>query len=571
MPVDGPTLTQRQLFDIESQILQGPAGSYLDTVASIKRDLASESPDVRARLFDLVAPQVEAAATTAMGDAFAIGRTSALAQLGEGHSSHAQATSLTSSTEPTRALGAITGIDAKLAASIEKARRLSASGADDATVFAPVFAGANNLKGAVTWATNSAGNDGVIEVANVAQVSLVWVAEFDACVECLAYSGRTCGAGDTFPEGLTYGAVTYADTSNLEAPPLHPNCRCTVEVLGDQSYADALRREADRSILRGFSLESESMGVRLDAAQRLLDNGVVAPKSVQKYAANAIKEGAFPTRGRPDSSRPPSGDPAGDSPTPTTRPPAPSLAPEYYSPASNPSVPLSETLKGATTPTEAAAMMAERHPDVEVLGFGAKGINLKQATDALGQVSKLLDKFPNLKLSAVEAFPIKKAGVFAQVRTPRIGISSSTQGSATYGVPRMEISLSKLRNPETQVAMAAHAHATGQFHDLGDHSSPMIYTVTHEFGHVLDANLQFGGRAIVNGAKRDELARLGIKGVSKEGSAWEKENISGYGRSSGGEHVAEAFANVETSGAEATPLSQLIYQRLLDAYEKITP
>ena len=76
------------------------------------------------------------------------------------------------------------------------------------------------------------------------------------------------------------------------------NCRCTVEPLNDQAFADALRRESDRSVLRGFSLASEPMSVRIAAAERLLAKGVVAPKSVKKYAADAVKRGEFTTRGR---------------------------------------------------------------------------------------------------------------------------------------------------------------------------------------------------------------------------------------------------------------------------------
>jgi hypothetical protein len=51
--------------------------------------------------------------------------------------------------------------------------------------------------------------------------------------------------------------------------------------------------------LRGFSLESESMKTRVDAADRLVKRGVEAPKSVVAFARRAVKAGEFPTRGRP--------------------------------------------------------------------------------------------------------------------------------------------------------------------------------------------------------------------------------------------------------------------------------
>ena len=77
------------------------------------------------------------------------------------------------------------------------------------------------------------------------------------------------------------------------------NCRCEVEPLRSQDYADALRREADRSVLRGFSLESESMKTRVEAAEDLLERDPDAPKSVIEFARDAVDEGRFPTRGRP--------------------------------------------------------------------------------------------------------------------------------------------------------------------------------------------------------------------------------------------------------------------------------
>jgi murein DD-endopeptidase MepM/ murein hydrolase activator NlpD len=62
-----------------------------------------------------------------------------------------------------------------------------------------------------------------------------------------------------------YGVVPKS--SAVVAAPLHPHCRCRLAVLVDQSYADALKREAQRSVLRGFALPSESNAVRVNAAR----------------------------------------------------------------------------------------------------------------------------------------------------------------------------------------------------------------------------------------------------------------------------------------------------------------
>ena len=127
----------------------------------------------------------------------------------------------------------------------------------------------------------------------------VWVAETNACVRCLKYSGRVAPVGGTFPGGLTYGRPRAATNGPLKHPPLHPHCRCTVEPLRSREYAASLRREADRSVARGFSLESESMGTRIDAAERLLKTDPNLPKTVVQYAERAVRRGEFTTRGRP--------------------------------------------------------------------------------------------------------------------------------------------------------------------------------------------------------------------------------------------------------------------------------
>jgi hypothetical protein len=179
------------------------------------------------------------------------------------------------------------------------AKKLLRGGADPTTFLSPLFGHANRIKASVSDSINRAGNEGSTAVADAADLPTVWVAETNACVVCLAYSGRTAKPGEAFPGGLSYGKRSkwYADA--IASPPRHPNCRCTVEPLVAQEYADALRREADRSVLRGFSLESESMATRVDAAKRLLAEGVDAPKTVIAFSKRAVTQGKFPTRGRP--------------------------------------------------------------------------------------------------------------------------------------------------------------------------------------------------------------------------------------------------------------------------------
>jgi hypothetical protein len=275
------------LARLEARVLgMGDLARWLATVDTLRKLLAMGDPDIANLVLVLSSPNIEAAVVAATLDAFQLGAGDALRiveaagyedVVNRGRPSLA-------AREPSRGL--------------EDARRLIAGGATIEAVLAPIFAHATSVRARISDAITRAGNEGATAIADRVGLPTVWVAETNACVTCLAYSGRTTKPGELFPAGKTYGKrSTVAEP--VSVPPAHPHCRCTVEPLNDPSYAAALRREADRSVLRGFSLPSESMAVRIDAAQRLLNRGVTAPKSVIAYARRQIKAGAFPTRGRP--------------------------------------------------------------------------------------------------------------------------------------------------------------------------------------------------------------------------------------------------------------------------------
>jgi hypothetical protein len=147
------------------------------------------------------------------------------------------------------------------------------------------------------WGVNRGLSSGVDEVVTATGMERLWIGERDACVHCAAYIGERATAGLAFPGGLTYGAKPLSEDP-VRNPPLHPNCRCRIRFWrpedGDD-LPDALKREALRSILRGWSLPSESERTRLLAADRALKHlGRDMPKSVQDYARRAIRTGKFP-------------------------------------------------------------------------------------------------------------------------------------------------------------------------------------------------------------------------------------------------------------------------------------
>jgi hypothetical protein len=178
---------------------------------------------------------------------------------------------------------------------------------------APAMQAANVVERAASTVTNTELNNGITEVANSLGAQRVWISERDACVVCLALSGHVVDVGQSFDLDATFGAkpMTYVPigVGGLTGPPRHPHCRCRCSPWLGQSdpgvidFPTALRREAERSVLRGFALPSESERIRTQAADRLLQligdgsspSGWQVPKSVRARARNAIDKGTFTT------------------------------------------------------------------------------------------------------------------------------------------------------------------------------------------------------------------------------------------------------------------------------------
>lgn len=158
----------------------------------------------------------------------------------------------------------------------------------------------------ITWVVGQAVNEGLTAGIRSIGARKLWVAERDACVNCAAYAGLTAEVGDDFPGGLSWDPQQRDRGEPLSAPPLHPHCRCRVVAWRDgwaepgvPTFPEALRREARRSVARGFSLPTESNAARIRAARELLRTGAGLPRSVEEYAALAVRAGRFTDRSVP--------------------------------------------------------------------------------------------------------------------------------------------------------------------------------------------------------------------------------------------------------------------------------
>jgi len=132
----------------------------------------------------------------------------------------------------------------------------------------------------------------------------VWVAERDACVNCLKYAGQVVKRGEDWVGGQSWDPNQVDKKAKGVRPPLHPHCRCRPVPWnpawakpGEVSLPDAVSREAQRSIARGFSLPSESNASRIRALKELLKGNPDLPKTVLERARRDLKRGEF-GRGR---------------------------------------------------------------------------------------------------------------------------------------------------------------------------------------------------------------------------------------------------------------------------------
>jgi hypothetical protein len=134
---------------------------------------------------------------------------------------------------------------------------------------------------------------------------VVWVAERDACLTCLALSGHVSdpNIGVGFDEFATFSPrpapAVWPPGMPLMGPPRHPNCRCRLRIITADNAAvpDALRREAERSVARGWS-GHDSRRSRL-AADRLVRHANRLPRTVNERAAKDVARGSFSTRHHP--------------------------------------------------------------------------------------------------------------------------------------------------------------------------------------------------------------------------------------------------------------------------------
>lgn len=186
------------------------------------------------------------------------------------------------------------------AADIAASRPLSSKSDLDA-VSGRARTGIARAEAATRYAVNHGINSGTADVARAAGLRLLWVAERNACLHCLAYAGWAVEPDEEFPAGLTYDPVgPLRSFGPLYWPPLHPNCRCRVRTYTgqagpperDRSSVDPAARlasEAQRTVVYQWSDYASGVAAQR-AARALLDHGTTLADSVERRAAAALRK-----------------------------------------------------------------------------------------------------------------------------------------------------------------------------------------------------------------------------------------------------------------------------------------
>ncbi|MDX3575976.1 hypothetical protein [Streptomyces sp. FL07-04A] len=153
----------------------------------------------------------------------------------------------------------------------------------------------------IAWVINTAVHEGLDAVVRATAPLRVWVSEADACVRCLAYTGRMVAVDEPFPGGLSWDPRQRAGrAAGVDGPPLHSHCRCRAVPWDDAWTTEgvpfplALRREAHRSIAYGRARPSESRAARLRAVRELLRTEPDLLPAVDARARSALQAGRFP-------------------------------------------------------------------------------------------------------------------------------------------------------------------------------------------------------------------------------------------------------------------------------------
>lgn len=283
--------------------LSAGAGAAAVSVEALRRLLASVRAAVR-RILGPLGPRAQRALDGALVDAVRLGAQQHAEFYREASGRRASAPT----PGPGRALRSLAdGIEQLVADRRDRALTLlhirqARTWGDILTGIGAARSAVSAVRAHISWVLNSAVNDGLLAGITAVGSRKLWVTEQDACTGCLAYAGQVVDVDKDFPGGLNMDPRQIrTDAPGLNAPPLHPNCRCRLMPWHNRwdrqsnPLPEVLREDAMLAVAFGRARPTESRAARIRAAAALLASDADLPTAARRAAQRAARTGRFPT------------------------------------------------------------------------------------------------------------------------------------------------------------------------------------------------------------------------------------------------------------------------------------
>ncbi|MGB3413167.1 MAG: phage minor capsid protein [Microbacteriaceae bacterium] len=391
------------------------------------------------------------------------------------------------------------------------------------------------------------------------------VVGFDGCKYChewagkvLSTDGRPAGeymlphmSQDSMVKVVVAATLEHARSQGFQ----HPNCRCTLQAflpgvtpLQVSTYNPEAEkaREKQRELEREIRAAKRDAATAPDEATRRKAQAEIAQKQAEMRAhlkatgrtRDAYREqlhfadgGTLNPRGK-------------GYPSPRPVPPEPKelLAPQI------------PNFDGETA--KEIGEQLQRHlasQNVQVLNFRGDADTAREYARAISEMSA---KYGTGILNTVEIRAISNPGVMAHATAK----GNRVTGEISDGKITMATRYATSR--ETLKTAVSEAGTLGHFRIISE-VDPGYYVIVHEYGHLLDYSTGMKlqkdyWNIAAETAKQEKVATSG-----EEFRTWLNSQRSGYGKTNTAEGIAEAFADVEINGTNATALSKAVHKALL--------
>ncbi|MFC4128912.1 phage minor capsid protein [Nocardia rhizosphaerae] len=359
----------------------------------------------------------------------------------------------------------------------------------------------------------------------------------------ISITGSTAGAiaRDT-SSGRTVRVEVMCSLDEARARGLfHPNCRHTIRVWTPDNPAPprAVRVSETRRIERRAAAaqqRADRVRRRVAAASKL---SVVAPRMATR--SNGDSAGGGGSRGR------------------SSIPPSP--------------------FDSATTPADVAQILHQLH-GIRAEGFDHPDVTLDVAQEFARAIHDMMTRYPSRQLQLIRIGEPRNPG---RLDTTKIVGETPARppGPRRDNYEVVDITL----NLWTVQHMAEHeagmvSDAADGYHPAGFEQRPIYSAMVHEYGHVLDFEGNAAARENLDLAMQAEWMRLHPRQPGQRPTDWIakyrtwRDQLPGYSffRDSYGDEVqpeealAEAFAEVELLGDNASEPAKFLHRRLLEAW-----